>query len=297
MEVANTPAEPQTGTNLLDPAGMPPETPATPAGQPQEWLNAFPEDIRNSPDYADTFKSIGEKYKNDSGQIMKGLLNAYKAVGKAQEGMIKIPGEQATEDEKKAFSDTLRKFYGAPETPDKYEGAVKVKGDDGAEVELQLDPVTDKTIREFLHSAGLGNQHYQAAIDAIYKMNQEAITEAHGALQDEWGRNFLPRLNMVKREIQRIPDEVFRSELVQKYGNDPLVAKLVYHFVQGRKEDTIPDDPGFQTNLTAGDVEVKMRELQNEMLKEQDKTSAHYAELNKKYDQLLEYQMKMSLQG
>lgn len=85
-------------------------------------------------------------------------------------GLTKIPGEDATDEEKSAFWRQL----GAPESADDYVKNLKLQGD---AVLGDLDKPIAETFAQALHSVGAPQQVYDAALNWYYQLQEQQMNE------------------------------------------------------------------------------------------------------------------------
>lgn len=264
----------------------------------------LPEGIRGDDTFKETISSIDQKYGGKSDEALKGLLNAYRQVGKQQEDMIRVPGEKATEAERKTFSETVRKYHGCPETIEGYSCKVAqlddngkpVKDAQGNAVAVQVHPDIDGLVRTVIHQAGFGNDFYNQVIQSIVEMDRKKGEQAIESLSKTFGRDYQAKINAVNADLQRMPAEL-QKEIVESLGDVsriPALAKMILWYQGGRAEDTISADRTHAVGLSKGELDHKLSELQGKM-KTLPRYSDEYQELNKQFDKLLEKQISMSL--
>lgn len=198
--------------------------------QQEDWRSVLPEEYRDA-SWAKKYQSIED--------FAKGVDGMASVVGKKAEG-VKVPGEDATEEDWNAFYAQL----GRPETPDGYE----LKIPDGAEnIFAEGD---DKAAAEFLHKAGLTPQQAQAVINgyaewagekmsAMSESVQASREQAEKTLKDEWGEKFDTNLQAAARgaDAAGVTDYLEQSGL----GNDPQIIKLAELAGRALSEDGSPE--------------------------------------------------------
>ena len=160
----------------------------------------LPEDLRDDPSLKD-FKSIND------------LVKSYKSSEAMLGGSIRIPGEDASEEQKTAFYAKLMKVPGVallPEEDDqesmnsylKSVGKAPPESADHYSIELEGVEADDpylKSFREFAHSTGLTQEQAKASMDFIDNSQTDdakAMNE-HGVakLKETWGGDYENRLN------------------------------------------------------------------------------------------------------
>jgi len=155
---------------------------AQPAAQPTDWRATLPEDLRAE-------KSL-ESYK-DVAALAKAFVETKKLVGKKTDGMVRIPGEAATPEERAAF----HKALGVPDTPDGY------KFDVAEEFKPLLTDEALNRYRPIFHKLGIPPQTAQqlaqfyaedqaqqrVATQQALKAEQDKLRESLG--EATWDRN------------------------------------------------------------------------------------------------------------
>ena len=153
----------------------------------------LPEDLRDN-DTLSKFKDVGA------------LGNSYLELQKMVGSRVKLPAEDATEEDINSFYNQI----GRPETPDKYE------------LNIPESNYQQEKIKEFLdqaHASGLTNKQAQAAVDFYHSMEvdgqvnsdaamQQARLDAETSLKKEWGpTDYAKNLAVSRRAFNRFADE------------------------------------------------------------------------------------------
>lgn len=174
-------------------------TEATTAATP-DWRSSLPDDLRGE-------KSL-ESFKDIAG-LAKSYIETKRLVGQRQE--LKVPGAEATPEERAAF----HKALGVPDTPDAYpvqwpEAALN----GGLEKEAAAAFLAD------MHKAGTPPAVLQAAVNwyGRYVADKAAAAQREAQatlaeLKQEWGPNWEANVGRANRALS-------------KYGGDDLVAFL-----------------------------------------------------------------------
>lgn len=238
---ATPPAAADPGTAPVDPA-------AQPAAQPEaDWRKMF------AGDDADALKQL-ERFATPA-DYHRSFTEAQKTIRAKQEGMIKLPGEKATDEERAAFAKAL----GIPEAPDKYE--IKVKPPEGLEVsdadKAFLSKVTQKlhatggfaatpevaNLAHELYFEAMQEQAAQMAAMAVQKKN-----EGKAALQKIYGQNFALELKHAEQALvafgPRDPAKA-RAMLDRQFadgttlGDDPEIVQMLVRASRATHEDPL----------------------------------------------------------
>lgn len=198
---------------------------------------------------------------------------------KAEGSMITIPGEKATDEERKAF---LKKLD-VPEVPDKYEL-------DDPKLEKHYTKEADKMLREVLHSATVSKKGakviHQAFVDMLKggiaaqqkaeadraAAEQTALDEAVNTLKDTWkGDTFKANTELSHRGFKRvlgwagISEEDGKKFLEEtkignlQIGNHPLMLKLFHAIATKTSDDSMGGGRGGASGEGSDEEKAKAR--------------------------------------
>lgn len=215
---------------------------------------------------SDNYKEKYTEFKDIDG-LMKGYDNLAQKLGT---NPIVKPNENATDEEKFAYKETLFKELGRPETADGYEISF---GDDMPEGFINDEHM--QKIQGIAHREGVSQQ----ALDAIVKehtsfqlsqlnelqnQNQQSIEQGTQELKQKWGNEYDQKLGEVNQFYQNYMQDA-PAEAVQKYGNDPYFLDMVHKL----SEKTKSDQSKFvgQAN-TANSIRDDQAEMQTVMMKD-----------------------------
>lgn len=226
----------------VDPAAAPA---ADPAGADADWRKVL------AGEDAETLKAL-ERFATP-GDYHKSFTEAQKTIRSRQEGVIKLPGEKATDEEKAAF----QKALGIPEAPDKY--TITAKAPEGLELgeadKAFLTKVTAKLhatggfaatpeVANMAHELYFEAMQEQAAVmaaAAVQKMNESkaALTKLYGQnlpLESKHAENAL--IAFGPRDPQKartMLDRQFADGT--KFGDDPEIFQLLVRASRATHED------------------------------------------------------------
>jgi len=173
----------------------------------------LPEDLRDN-DTLSKFKDVGA------------LGNSYLELQKMVGSRVKLPAEDATEEDINSFYNQI----GRPETPDKYE------------LNIPESNYQQEKIKEFLdqaHASGLTNKQAQAAVDFYHSMEvdgqvnsdaamQQARLDAETSLKKEWGpTDYAKNLAVSRRAFNRFADDDLK-QFVNETGVTNNVAMIKF---------------------------------------------------------------------
>jgi hypothetical protein len=215
------------------PGGDPGGTGEPAAGTPKPWLEQVPESHRGH-EALSPFNGVGDLASAFIEQ--GGKLSALEG-----EGRIKIPGEDATAEDKAAFNKAL----GVPDSAEGYElrkpetlpegmsysteleAAYKAKA-----FELGLPPGQTAALYDFYNQI-IMDTHNQKA-----KQDQESLAAAETTLKKEWGESYDGNLERVKRVMGKFGGEEFTAFLnTSGLGDNPAMAKMMLEFSKVISDD------------------------------------------------------------
>lgn len=156
-----------------------------------------------SPEF-DPHRSMAAQFR-DLPSVFKSLHETKAALSQRQDGMVKIPGESATDEERAAFN----KAMGIPGSLDEYEIAIPEQLPEGVE----LTPDSLLGFREFAYQHGIPPktasalvafqiQAESAAIAQIQADQQAQAQEAQQALNREWGGQYEQKMMLAQRAAE-----------------------------------------------------------------------------------------------
>jgi hypothetical protein len=140
------------------------------------WFDSLPDEVKSN-ETLSVFKEA---------KGVEDVLTAYTALEGKLKGAIAVPGENATDEERSAFRDAIRKATGVPETADGYKLSLPNGVPKG-------DPVLERFIAAS-HESGLNEAQVQGIMNRVveslseYREAQKLV--AKEAMQKEWGEQF-----------------------------------------------------------------------------------------------------------
>lgn len=203
------------------------------------------EELRTSPALKD--------YKGLEG-LAKAHIHLQRMMGGDENTLLRMPGEEATEEERASFYSKL----GRPETPDGYTVPELPNRE-------QLG-IADDTINGFLHKAhemGLSDQQAQAMLgwygewaneqmQSQTTQHEDAVREGMQAMKREWGAAFEENLAKAERALQAVGGPELADLLAETgLANNPAVVKLFHKVAESMREDVLMDG-GEAPSGTAG---------------------------------------------
>lgn len=265
-----TPAPAQPAAATPAPGADPATPPASdPAPQP-DWRATIAGEDAKIRENLERFATPADFYKS--------FTDTQTALRNKTEGMVKLPGEGASDEEKQAFAKAL----GIPESPDKYE--IKVKPPEGLEVS-EADKAFLGKITAKLHATGSFAAHPEAANiahEVYYEMMQEQAAQIAAAaqqkaaegkqtLQQVYGNNFELEMKHANAALTafgpRDPEKLkgfLNRQLLDgtKLGDDPEIIQMLVRASRATQED-----PMFLSTLSDGlpsnpaDVQSKIDDI------------------------------------
>ena len=213
MDTAPPPAAPPS----TPPPGAPPPETTPPPSQPwhqslfaddsgkfaADWTSKLPDSLAD-------YRAMAAQYPDLPTFLKSHRDNMAAARAKG----LKLPGENATPEERTAFETELRKVRGAPETPDAYE----IPKPEGLPDTLDWKQATAE-FRTLAHEIGLTPkeaekiaafdlQRQQAAQQAMQQQKAQIIAEEQAAMKQRWGE----RTSLILREAQAAAAEYLPAE-------------------------------------------------------------------------------------
>lgn len=224
--MADDPAAP-----VADPVAPPVDPPADPTPEPTSWLSSLPDDLKGDQTLG-RYATVGD------------LAKAHVDLRKLDGSRVTIPGDKATDDERRAFFTRM----GCPEKVDGYEMPGEIP--EG----MQVDEALKAAWFAEAHSMGLNRQ--QAARVAKFQMQMVADgakTTAESdkqhregtvkSLQKEWGAAYEERVGIAKAMIDRLEEKGAGGlkKLVSEtpWGDEPAFVKAMYLMGRYAQQDEI----------------------------------------------------------
>jgi hypothetical protein len=202
----------------------------------------LPDDLRSDP--------LASKYPNVV-ELFKGLKEANGLIGKKTEGMVRIPTEQSTPEEKSAFL----KSIGVPDKPENY--ALPKLGDG-----VTVDPGLEKWFRETGHKHGLTGNQFSALVADYTALEQQQLQQSVSALQAHYGDKYGDAVKAANAALGKLPKDM--QDIVNK-SRDVTVFYVLEQFGRLLGEDAFPLGDQKQSS-TAADQE-RLLEINNELRK------------------------------
>jgi len=207
-----------------DGAGIVTGTIAPPAvAGPGEWQTHIPTEYKA--------EKLWEPLKEKPlGDVLKGYAESQKLIG----GAVKIPGADATPEEKTAFNRKL----GVPETADAYDLGPAFK-------DVPADDPIAKSFRSTAHQSGLTPSQvaavtgfYQEMLAAGDTRIMQANEQGEKALKAEWGATYDHRASLAARAARQFGgDEIVSVLDGAGIGSHPAVVKMFEKLGREMAED------------------------------------------------------------
>lgn len=215
-------AEPAPVEAPADAGAAAPDVAAAPVGSPPDAHDWRPESLRGE-------KAL-EKYKSPE-DAFKALVDAQKLIGKKADPLA-APGEEATQEERDAFTAKLRELRGVP-TPEKAAEAYAIVPPADAPEGYELNADLVGAFQGLALEAGLAPAEFQKMADgymalevqSIIKMRQEAkarTEKEEAALVKGWQDEG----KVPKEEFSKAVKAAQALELVGKNGTDSILGHL-----------------------------------------------------------------------
>jgi len=169
------------------------------------------------------------------------LAKSYDELRKDNSSKIRIPGESANEDEKKAFKSSLMEHMGikVPESPDGYSFKA------GEDMEQYFPDLADQM--KMFHEAGLSDdavslvmtkqsEAIKTMLEGMKDKQAEIAKESEAALKEKWGNEYDDRLASVNKLKDRFPDAIGDLSVVG-LANSQHVLEMLDEVARSISED------------------------------------------------------------
>lgn len=206
---------------------------------------------------------LSDEYKDDSSikdfKDLDGLIKSYKNAQSMIGGSIRIPGEEASADERAEFFEKIKDVPGVGKMPDPtneaeirafYQKLGCPENPEGYELELP-EGASVAGFEEFIeaaHSAGLTSSQLQVLAEVNLQREmakaesfQSSREAAKATLQEVFGDNFENKLASAKQAAamyaERAPEAV-QELLNSEAGNNPALVMMLADLGSSLKEDS-----------------------------------------------------------
>ena len=168
-----------------------------------------------SEDYADLVKQQGWKDPNDP-------VRDYSELLKSSSQKIKIPGEDATDEQRSAFYAKIR----GVEKPDEY--AVEAPED------VPVDEGLINKLRQWAFETGVPKAAFETVIknyfDELSTQRAQSRVEGENTLKAEWKNDYGKNLEVAKRFAKEAGGEFLQFLDDTGLGNHPVMVKAMHQF-------------------------------------------------------------------
>ena len=178
------------------------------------------------------FKSVDDVMKGYDGLVQKLGTNP-----------IVRPGENASDEDRAAYRETLYKELGRPDSVDGYEISLGENVPDGFLDENLLGEIKSIAHREGVSAQGLEalvNKYTETQVAKFNEMQgqqQATVEQGTEVLKQKWGENYEQKLGEVRQFYQNYMGDV-GPEAIEKYGNDPHFIDMVSKLADKTKSDS-----------------------------------------------------------
>jgi hypothetical protein len=229
-------------TVAADPATPAAAPAADPAGGDASWRKLLAGEDEKS------LKDL-ERF-SDPGSLLKAFKDTQTALRNKTDGMVKLPGEGATDEDKQAFA----KAIGIPDAPDKYQ--ITVKPPEGLEVGEADKAFLSKAVAKLHASGGLAASPQVANIahEIYYDFMQEQAAmmaasavvkarEAEATLRKEWGAEYETNLGLANEALKAYGDKEVAGLLEKQFadgttlGAHPGIIRMLSNAARNGVED------------------------------------------------------------
>ncbi len=232
-------------------ANVQPQATAAPAAQPQQqtapasWRDSLPEGLRENPALSN-FRDIAE--------LANGYIETKRALSGRTDGKVSLPGPESSPDEIQAFLTA----YGVPETPDKYESPQF--GEDA-----KIDPNMDAWFKDLAYKTGINQKQFHEIYSQFVDLQQQTVETLQFQMKQLFGtgRQFENALRDAEYATRYLP-EGMREHFRAQVGVNPDITILLNYFGKGRKEDTMPENPRYDSG--SGGFEARVAQIDQQLM-------------------------------
>jgi hypothetical protein len=244
------PAQPAQNPQGGPAANVQPQATAAPAAQPQQppstsWRDSLPEQLREDPSLAN-FRDVAD--------VARAYLETKRALSGRTDGKVTLPGPGSSSDEIQAFLTA----WGVPEAPDKYESPQFGES-------AKIDPNMDSWFRDLAYKTGINQKQFHEIYSQFVDLQQQTIETLQFQMKQLFGtgRQFQDALKDAEYATRYLPEgmrEHFRAQI----GLSPDVTILLNHFGKGRKEDTMPENPRYDSG--SGSFQSRVAQIDAQLM-------------------------------
>lgn len=213
------------------------------------------------------------------------LAKSYTELERSMGSRVRIPSEDASDEQRNEFYEKLTKidgvvrvpgvddekgweqFYnslGRPESADEY----KVPELENMPENMQRDEELEGWFKGIAHKIGLNQEQFNGIIGAWNESVAEVAAaqldekgEVTNKLKGEWGGDYDRRIGVVSAVLKEFGNEALDAELAQTgYGNSPELTKFLYDLGAKTLEDSVLQGGGTPEPTTM-ELEDKASEL------------------------------------
>lgn len=179
-------------------------------GNQPAWIAQLPEDMRGDESFQQ-FATIGD------------LAKAHGSLTSERDGLIKVPGEDASDEEKTAFAQKM----GRPETVDGYELGKPEDWPEGIEYHSDLE----NAYKGMAFEAGISNDTAQKVLNWYnkvaldeHKAIEAAVNQSVDELKDKWkGDDFKVNSEIASRAMLSYAEQTIGKEEATKFFDTAMI--------------------------------------------------------------------------
>lgn len=196
---------------------------------------------------------------NDVGGLAKSYVGLEKKLTEIGQTHIRMPGEDATPEDRAAFYNRI----GRPEKADEYSPTVEAK--------VELSPELMSKAREVMHQHGVTKEAGEAilnfyvgdVLNAGLATGEKAAEAAEAALRQEWGSKYDQAMRMVEGALGQFGSKGLIDTLNQSgLANNPEIFKFLHNVAEGMLDDSQLDAVAAQSlNMTKMDAKAEIEAL------------------------------------
>jgi hypothetical protein len=159
---------------------------------------------------------------------------------------IPVPRKDKNGNYEKGELERVMSVLGLPKTPDEYKTSEKFALPEGVEIDAQM--LKDFQVRA--HQAGFLPHQYAFMMDELANIlakgeeqkaadSEKAYNEAALALRTKFGATYAQKEKLANNVLRTFSDKTKGAEIIEKYGNDPLIIELLANIGDNLSEDAL----------------------------------------------------------
>lgn len=174
----------------------------------------------------------------------KAFVNAQSLIGKKTiekipEGMVKVPGDNSTDEERSSYFRAI----GVPENPDNYESPDLGK-------DFRKDEKLEQWFKATAHKHGMTPTQFKGLYQDFVENQKLQVSAVGESTKKLYGDKFDEAMKVANRAVSKLPDEI-KKQIEPYIGFDPILTQVLHSFGGLLGESQSPDVGGSSTGSMA----------------------------------------------